>query len=79
MHQYGVFRRLLGVCAGEDGEMTDDKRDMWVNCKQCEHVWVALRLPMEMRAAAQIMVKLHCPRCGSDATLIRVGKGKTDG
>ena len=58
--------------------MTDDGRDMWVHCKTCSHVWVALRLPMEMRAAAQIMVKLHCPRCASDATLIRVGKGQTN-
>jgi hypothetical protein len=35
--------------------MTDDRRAMWVNCKQCEHVWVALRLPMEMSKAAKIM------------------------
>jgi hypothetical protein len=79
MHRDGDERRLLGCGAGEVGAMTDDGRDMWVNCKQCEHVWVALRLPMEMSKAAKIMVKLHCPNCGADSKLIRVGKGKADG
>jgi uncharacterized Zn finger protein len=78
MHHYGVFRRLLGCGAGEVGEMTDDGRDMWVNCKQCGHEWVALRLPMEMGKAAKIMVKLRCPNCGADAKKIRVGKGESD-
>ena len=59
--------------------MTDDRRAMWVNCKQCEHVWVALRLPMEMSKAAKVMIKLHCPNCAADAKQIRVGKGQTDG
>jgi Zn finger protein HypA/HybF involved in hydrogenase expression len=58
--------------------MTDDRRAMWVNCKQCEHVWVALRLPMEMSKAAKIMVKLRCPNCAADAKKIRVGKGESD-
>ena len=41
--------------------MTDDKRDMWVNCKQCEHVWVALRLPMEAFAArTKAERETHC-------------------
>ena len=79
MHRDGDERRLLGCGAGEDGEMTDDGRDMWVNCKTCSHVWVALRLPMEMSKAAKIMTKLHCPNCGADAKQIRVGKGKADG
>ena len=79
MHHYGVFRRLLGCGAGEVGEMTDDGRDMWVNCKSCGHVWVALRLPMEMGKAAKVMIKLHCPDCGADSKSIRVGKGKADG
>jgi hypothetical protein len=78
MHHYGVFRRLLGCGAGEVGAMTDDGRAMWVNCKQCEHVWVALRLPMEMSKAAKIMVKLRCPNCAADAKKIRVGKGESD-
>ena len=32
MHHYGVFRRLLGCGAGEDGEMT-----RWgeINCPRC--------------------------------------------
>jgi uncharacterized Zn finger protein len=54
--------------------MTDDQRDMWVNCKSCGHVWVALRLPMEMGKAAKVMIKLHCPGCAADAKQIRVGK-----
>jgi Zn finger protein HypA/HybF involved in hydrogenase expression len=69
MHRDGDERRLLG-CGG---------RDMWVNCKTCSHEWVALRLPMEMSKAAKVMTKLHCPNCGADSKLIRVGKGKADG
>ena len=79
MHRDGDERRLLVCGAGGDGEMTDEDRDMWVNCKTCSHVWVALRLPMEMSKAAKIMVKLHCPNCGADSKSIRVGKGKADG
>jgi Zn finger protein HypA/HybF involved in hydrogenase expression len=79
MHRDGDERRLLGCGAGEVGEMTDDGRDMWVNCKSCGHEWVALRLPMEMSKAAKVMIKLHCPNCAADAKQIRVGKGKTDG
>jgi hypothetical protein len=74
----GDERRLLGCGAGEVGEMTDDGRAMWVNCKQCEHVWVALRLPMEMSKAAKVMIKLRCPNCAADAKKIRVGKGESD-
>ena len=58
--------------------MTDDQRDMWVNCKQCDQVWVGLRLPMEMSKAAKIMIKLCCPNCGASAKEIRVGKGKAN-
>jgi Zn finger protein HypA/HybF involved in hydrogenase expression len=56
--------------------MTDDGRDMWVNCKSCGHEWVGLRLPMEMGKAAKIMLKLHCPNCAADAKQIRVGKDR---
>ena len=53
-----------------------ESRDMWVNCKQCGHEWVGLRLPMEIGKAAKIMANLHCPNCAADAEHIRVWKGE---
>lgn len=31
----------------------------------CDHVWIALWLPMEMLMAAAVMKSLRCPLCGN--------------
>lgn len=33
----------------------------------CDHVWIALWLPMEMLMAAAVMKSLRCPLCGNPA------------
>jgi hypothetical protein len=44
MHQYGVFRRLLGCGAGEDGAMT-----RWgeINCPRCAELEAKLAKAVE--------------------------------
>jgi hypothetical protein len=36
-----------------------------VRCGECEHVWTAALLPMEMAAAARLLMNVRCPNCGN--------------
>ena len=86
MHHYGVFRRLLGGCAGEDGKMTeidyqkDVREPMFVRCRGCEHEWICMYMPMHITRAASILQGLRCPNCGNySASIFIKAKEETDG
>jgi hypothetical protein len=34
-------------------------------CGACGHIWTALYLPMDIRAAARILSRVTCPKCAA--------------
>lgn len=48
----------------------NDKTPQHVQCRQCQHVWIAAYLPMDAGVFARLMTALHCPMCAADATEI---------
>lgn len=45
--------------------MTDTRKPFWAKCGSCSHCWAPVYLPMEMAAAAKLMLRAACPMCGS--------------
>lgn len=43
----------------------------------CDHVWVAVWLPMDMMSAAKVMQAALCPLCGS-ASVMMATSGQTE-
>jgi len=41
------------------------KSAMWVKCADCDHVWTAVHLPMEMAKAARLLKNTSCPNCAA--------------
>lgn len=41
--------------------------DFWAKCPECAHVWSVVKLPMEAREAARLMMAAFCPSCGNDS------------
>lgn len=37
----------------------------YTSCADCNHVWIAAYLYMEVRKLARLMRGLHCPACGA--------------
>lgn len=54
--------------------MSDPKKAFWAKCGECDHIWIAHYLPMELHKAAKILGALHCPMCGVDASEITPAK-----
>lgn len=50
-------------------ELVDDepREPQYVKCKNCNHVWIGLYLPMIARDAAKVMGALCCPMCAAGA------------
>lgn len=44
----------------------EGRTPMFADCGNdaCDHLWVAVWLPMEMSLAAQVLQALRCPLCG---------------
>ena len=54
--------------------MTENEPDsMLVHCGWCRHEWLALKLPMPMHEAAEIIAKMCCPKCGATSDRIYCG------
>lgn len=43
---------------------------MYVCCRDCTHVWIAMHLPMEMKKASKILKNLYCPACGAGSKTV---------
>lgn len=46
-----------------------DRTPMFAACgaDNCDHLWVAAWLPMEMSLAARVLQSLRCPLCGHES------------
>ena len=50
--------------------MTNKTNEMWVECGECHHKWIAVYLPMELGKAARIMQHIRCLKCAEGSANI---------
>lgn len=53
--------------------MTDAPNSLLVHCGPCRHEWPALKLPMPMYEAAEMIAKMNCPKCNASSDRIYYG------
>lgn len=54
--------------------MNETKKPFWAECGKCRHQWAAAYLPMEVAAAAKLMMQARCPMCGHGPKGILIAK-----
>lgn len=54
--------------------MSETRKPFWAECSKCRHQWAAAYLPMEVSAAAKLMMSARCPMCGNGPKGIFVAK-----
>ena len=53
--------------------MTGTPYSLLVHCGPCRHEWVALDRQMPMYEAAEMVAKMHCPKCNASSDRIYYG------
>lgn len=47
-----------------------ERKPFWAKCSQCQHIWAAAYLPMNMTQAGEIFKRVRCPNCASKKVLV---------
>lgn len=47
---------------------------IWAKCRECNHVWPAAQLPMELGETARLLMVAICPSCGNDSPVVAASR-----
>ena len=42
----------------------DDRQPVYLQCRACDHTWIAAWLPMSVEKFARLLKRATCPQCG---------------
>ena len=42
----------------------DDRQPVYLQCRVCDHTWIAAWLPMSAGTFARLLKRATCPQCG---------------